>query len=187
MTLFKQKCGLTRDLSLVEIRSSRLMLVPVSRAFAHEIFREFTADITHYMVPKPAEHINEIYAFIDTSIEKMIAGDQLVMAILEIETLRFSGVCAIHGKERGVTAELGIWLNKNAQGKGLGREAITALVQWAQASLALSYLIYPVDKNNIPSRKIAESLGGVVVAEGRRESLSGRSLNEMIYQIDAGG
>ncbi len=186
MSLLKQKSGQVLDLSLVEIESTRLKLVPVSRALAQDIFREFTADITRYMVPKPVDHINEIYAFIDTSIEKMIVRDQLVMAILEIETGQFSGVCAIHGKEPSVTAELGIWLRKGSQGKKLGREAIALLVQWARANLALSYLTYPVDKNNIPSRKIAESLGGVVVAEGQRESLSGTSLNELVYQIDAG-
>lgn len=116
----------------------------------------------------------------------MAVGDQLVMAILETETGQFSGVCAIHGKEPGVTAELGIWLKKSSQGKKLGREAIMRLVQWARANLVLSGLVYPVDRDNIPSRKIAESLGGIVVAEGQRTSLSDTSLNEQVYRIDAG-
>ncbi len=102
------------------------------------------------------------------------------------ETGQFSGVCAIHGKEPGVTAEFGIWLKKSSQGKKLGREAITRLVQWARANVVLSGLVYPVDRDNIPSRKIAESLGGIVVAEGQRTSLSGTSLNEQVYRIDAG-
>ncbi|HHJ15740.1 MAG TPA: N-acetyltransferase [Gammaproteobacteria bacterium] len=186
MCLLKQKCSQTQDLSIVEIESTRLKLVPVSRKFARDIFREFTADITRYMVPKPVDHIDEIYAFIDTSREKMAVGDQLVMAILETETGQFSGVCAIHGKEPGVTAELGIWLKKSSQGKKLGREAIMRLVQWARANLVLSGLVYPVDRDNIPSRKIAESLGGIVVAEGQRTSLSDTSLNEQVYRIDAG-
>ena len=185
MSLLKQKCSQILDLSCVEIESTRLKLVPVSRKFARDIFREFTADITRYMVPRPVDHIDEIYAFIDTSKEKMVAGDQLVMAILETDTGQFSGVCAIHGKEPGVTAELGIWLKKSSQGKKLGREAITRLVQWARANLVLSCLIYPVDRDNVPSRKIAESLGGIVVAEGQRISLSGASLNEQIYRIYA--
>ena len=117
----------------------------------------------------------------------MAVGDQLVMAILETETGQFSGVCAIHGKEPGVTAELGIWLKKSSQGKKLGREAITRLVQWARANLVLSYFIYPVDKNNIPSRKIAESLGGIVMDEGQRASLSGNRLDELVYKVDARG
>jgi len=106
------------------------------------------------------------------------------MAILDAETVQFSGVCAIHGKEQGETAELGVWVKKSAQGKKFGHEAVALLVQWAKDNLALSHLIYPVDKSNIPSRKIAESLGGIVVSEGQRESLSGNRLDELVYQID---
>jgi len=167
----------------VVLNSERLMLTPVSRAFAEDIFKEFTADITRYMVPKPTGHIEDICTFIDTSIEKIRIGDQLVMAILDVGTVQFSGICAIHGKEQGETAELGIWLKKSAQGKKLGREAIALLAQWAKDNLVLSCLIYPVDKNNISSRKIAESLGGVVVSESQRKSLSGNCLNELVYHI----
>ncbi|MGV6806720.1 MAG: GNAT family N-acetyltransferase [bacterium] len=186
MNLLKQKCGQTLDLSLVAIESKRLKLVPISRQYARDIFREFTAEITRYMVPKPVDHIEEIYAFIDTSREKMLVGDQLVMVILETVTGQFSGVCAVHGKEPGVSAELGIWLKKSAQGKKLGREAVTCLAQWARVNLLLSGLFYPVDRDNIPSRKIAESLGGVVVAKGQRTSLSGTRLNEWVYRINTG-
>ncbi len=186
MGLLKQKSTQQSNLGSVILNSERLMLSPLSRAFAEDIFKEFTADITRYMVPEPAGHINDICTFIDISRKKMMAGDQLVMAILEAETVQFSGVCAINGKEQGVAAELGIWLKKSAQGKRLGREAVTLLVQWAKDNLTLSHLVYPVDKNNIPSRKIAESLGGVVVSEGQRKSLSGNHLDELVYQIDAG-
>ncbi|VAW98709.1 hypothetical protein MNBD_GAMMA19-1505 [hydrothermal vent metagenome] len=184
MGLLQQKNTQQENSGSVVLNSRRLMLAPVSRAFAEDIFKEFTADITRYMRPKPARHIDEICRFIDVSVEKMNAGDQLVMAILDAETVQFSGVCAIHGKEQGITAELGIWLKKSAQGKSLGREAIALLVQWAKYNLALSHLIYSVDKNNIPSRKIAESLGGVVVSEGQRKSQSDRHLDELVYQID---
>ncbi len=183
MALLQQKHTQPLSPGSVVLNSKRLMLTPVSRAFAEEIFKEFTADITRYIVPKPAGHINEICAFIDTSIEKMNAGDQRVMAILDADTVQFSGVCALYGKEQGITAELDIWLKKSAQGRGLGREAIALLVQWVKDNLMLSHLVYPVDKNNIPGWKLAESLGGVVVSESQRESLSGNRLNERVYQL----
>ena len=44
----------------------------------------------------------------------MSTGDQLVMAIPDADTVRFLGVCAIHGKEQGIAAELSIWLKKSA-------------------------------------------------------------------------
>ncbi len=77
------------------------MLAPVSRAFSEDIFKEFTAHITRYIGPNPAER--------------------------------------------------GLWLKKSVQGKRLGRETIALLVQWEKYNLALSHLIYFVDKNNIPS------------------------------------
>ncbi|MCF6255786.1 MAG: GNAT family N-acetyltransferase [Gammaproteobacteria bacterium] len=184
MGLLKQKNVQQELPGFVVLNSKRLMLAPVSRAFAEDIFKEFTADITRYMRPKPAGSIDETCMFIDASREKMSTGDQLVMAILDADTVQFSGVCAIHGKEQGIAAELGIWLKKSAQGKNLGREAIALLVQWAKYNLALSHLVYSVDKNNIPSRKIAESLGGIVVSEGQQKSQSGKHLNELVYQID---
>jgi len=45
----------------------------------------------------------------------------------------------------------------------------------------------PSETNNIPSRNIAESLGGIVMAEGQRASLSGNRLDELVYKIDARG
>jgi len=52
MGLLKQKNTQQSDLGSVVLNSERLMLAPVSRAFAENIFKEFTADITRYMVAK---------------------------------------------------------------------------------------------------------------------------------------
>jgi len=38
-------------------------------------------------------------------------------------------------------------------------EAIQTLISWAAEHIDFDYAIYPVDKANAPSRKIAESLG----------------------------
>jgi len=41
------------------------------------------------------------------------------------------------------------------------------LIDRANDNLEFDYMIYPVDKDNIPSRKIAESFGGVVEKDER--------------------
>ena len=46
-----------------------------------------------------------------------------------------------------------------------------------------NYLVYPVDKENIPSRKIAECLDGKIFREETRVSMSGLVLNEVAYRI----
>ena len=52
------------DLRVVSIESERLRLMPTSVAYVDEIFAEFTAEVTAYMFPKPAEVIDETLAFL---------------------------------------------------------------------------------------------------------------------------
>ncbi len=185
MGLLQQRNTQPVNLESVVLNSERLMLTPVSRTFAEKIFTEFTTDTAHDMMPEFSGHINDICTFIDTSIEKMRTGDQLVLAILDTETVQFSGICAIYGKEQGITAELGIWLEKNAQVKKTDHEAIALLTQWAKDNLVLSRLIYPVDKNNIPSRNSTEPLGDIMAPGHQQESVSGNHPAERIYPVDA--
>ena len=62
-------------------------------------------------------------------------------------------------------SEPGIWLKKDAHGKRYGREAIRIVSNRAVDNLDFDYLVYPVDRDNIPSRKIPESMGGLVFEE----------------------
>lgn len=184
MAMFKLKDGVPLDLISVNIKGERVALIPVSPAYASDIFKEFTAEITRYMMPKPVDDIQQVNKFIDTSRKNMIAGSELILAITKKDHGEFLGICGLHGKENSDTPELGVWIKKSVHGKKLGREAVRILASWAQDNLNFSCLHYPVDKNNIPSRKIAESLGGVVVKEGLRESMSGNVLNEVVYRIN---
>lgn len=53
----------------------------------------------------------------------------------------------------------------------------------AQKNIVLNYLTYPVDRYNIPSRKIAEYLGGEIFREEVKKNMSGVMLNEVSYKI----
>lgn len=164
------------------INTNRLSLIPITRDHAPEIFCEFTKEITTFMYPKPADKIKETYQFIDGAIVKNNTGEQLQMVILNKETKEFLGCAGLHDiKTR--TPELGIWLKKSAHGFGYGQETIAGLESWAQKNLDFDYLKYPVDKRNIPSRKIPESLGGVIAAEFKQKNLFGDELDEVEYRI----
>jgi RimJ/RimL family protein N-acetyltransferase len=179
------KNGAPMDFLLTRIEGERIILSPISTEHAKVIFHEFTKDITRYMVPKPLDEISCAYEFIESSRENMKAGREAVFAIIEISSGEFIGICALHGNETPETPELGIWVKKSAHGKKLGREAICNLAKWAKDSLDILYFIYPVDRDNIPSRKIAESLGGALLHVRVRESMSGAILNELVYKIEA--
>jgi len=170
------------NLEDVVIESERLKLIPTSEKFAQEIFKEFTEKITTFMHPKAPETINDIINFIKTSLEKMKKGEELQVVILDKITNEFLG----HGgvsKLNTDTPEPGIWIKKGAHGHKYGREAVTALVEWAKKNLKYKYIMYPVDRKNIPSRKIAESLGGVIEAEYKEKNMSGNILDKVEYRI----
>ena len=175
--------GAKPDLSKLSIEGERVRLVSVSRAYERDIFEELTSDIATYMIPKPADTIEETRAFIDSSLEGFADANNLVLVILEKQTGDFLGCCGLHGRGDANNPEFGIWLKRSAHGRGLGREAIRTLALWAQENIRLESFIYPVDKRNVPSRRVPESLGGVVAAEREDVGMAGNVLDEVVYII----
>jgi [ribosomal protein S5]-alanine N-acetyltransferase len=166
----------------VVIESDRLKIIPTSEKYAEEIFKEFTEEITTFMHPAPPKAIEETFEFIKTSIEKIKKGEELPVVILNKTTSEFLGHGGIHKLNTDII-EFGIWIKKGAHGHKYGREAVTALANWAKKNLRYKYIKYPVDRRNVPSRKIAESLGGVIEAEYKEKNMSGRILDKVEYRI----
>jgi RimJ/RimL family protein N-acetyltransferase len=173
------------DLNSVEIATERLILRPVTSAFTEVIFAEFTPEITKYMLPPSPQHVSETESFIVETTEKRTRGSDLVLAILDKSSNEFLGCCGLHGRESAREPELGIWLKKSAHGRGFGREAVAAVRDWAERHLIVDAFVYPVDRKNIPSRKIAESLGGVIARYEPVKTMSGGELDAVIYKIPA--
>ena len=168
------------------IESPRVRLVAISEAYTEDIFRNFSADIARYMLPAPAADISDTRAFVSTALLELDRGDDLHFVICRRGDDEFLGVCGLHGTRRPDEPELGIWLKAQAHGSRYGREAIGALRDWAELHLEFARLIYPVDRRNIPSRRIAEALGGKIVEEKKVLSMSGAELDEVIYGIERG-
>ena len=172
------------DLSKILIQTDRLTLQPIDVQFSEPVFHSFTPAVTKFMVPESSAKIEETNAFILASMENMHRGEELVCAILRRPSHEFLGVCGLHGRKTPATPELGIWIKEGAHGGHLGREAVQGLADWASRELALDYFIYPVDRHNVPSRKIAESLGGEVYKELLVSRSGGREpLDEVVYRI----
>ena len=114
----------------------------------------------------------------------MSSNNSLPFVILNKATSEFLGCVGLHGEKNVRTPELGIWLKQAAHGSGYGREAVHLLVNWAIANIDFDYFLYPVDRRNIPSRKIPESLGGKVVKEFENTTPTGKFLDMLVYRID---
>lgn len=149
------------NLATVTIETERLLLVPITMQYVEEIFKEFTPEITTYMFPKSTDNISETETFINNATQNMWQWKELQIVILDKTTKEFLWCWGIHIKNSRAP-EPGIRIKKSAFGKKIGREAVAGLADRAQKNLDFDYLFYPVDKNNIPSRKIAESLWGIV-------------------------
>jgi [ribosomal protein S5]-alanine N-acetyltransferase len=167
----------------VEIITNRLILKPVSMAYKDAIFSEFTEDITKYMCPQSPHHISEIEAFIESAILDLAKGSDLILVILKKDSQEFSGCAGLHGM-LGETPKFGIWLKKAAHGHKYGLEAITGIKIWAEQKLDCESFLYPVDRANLPSRKIPEALGGEVIREYEHQKINGNILHLLEYRID---
>ncbi|MFM0478752.1 GNAT family N-acetyltransferase [Paraburkholderia strydomiana] len=64
---------------------------------------------------------------------------------------------------RTESPELGIWIREGRHRNGFGREAVTLVADWATRTIGCASLTYPVAEQNRASRRIAESLCGVIV------------------------
>lgn len=170
----------------VRIETERLLLTPTTQDYAGEIFNEFTAEVTAFMFPKPAENLNETRRFIAESLRGLEAGTNLHMVILNKNTAEFLGCVGLHDIGSGCP-EFGVWLKMAAHGNGFGFEAVSALKEWADKSLECEAYLYPVDSRNMPSKRIPQILGGKIIRRYSEDSMSGKTLHIVTYRIPAGG
>lgn len=170
------------DFTDFSLPTPRLVLVPLSMKYKHDIFREFNTSITQFMYPKPPEKIEETEEFIRISEEGIESGNDLVVVITLKDTNEFIGLARLHNVQTDIPI-LGLWVKKSAHGNAYGKEAITALYNWAKENIKFKYLKYSVDKDNIPSIKIPESLGGKVSETKTMKGLAGNTLNLLEYWI----
>ena len=173
------------NLLSLTIESDRIKLLIIDNKFENDIFREFTQEVTTYMIPSPPENIEETRDFIAASRNGIKAGYNLQFVVISKATGEFLGNCGLHGENKVKTPEIGIWLKKNAHGKRYGREAVRTLVDWSKKNINLDYFIYPVDRRNIASRKIPESLGGQIIKESQTTIPTGKKLDIVVYKIGA--
>ncbi|NJK38276.1 MAG: GNAT family N-acetyltransferase [Oscillatoriales cyanobacterium RM2_1_1] len=172
-----------QSLETVHIESSRLVLRPVALEDTPDIFREFNTKVTRFLRSKPCRTLKQTENKVRHFILGQIKGTDLHLTILNRQNLEFIGMCEVHQVDTRVPA-VGIWLKKSAHGSGLGREAIHTLKIWIDQNFDYDYLIYPVDRKNIPSRKIPEGLGGYIARAYQERNAAGYILNLLEYRIE---
>ena len=55
------------DLTSLEVKGKRIILKSIDESYSSEIFKEFTEEVTRYMMPAPHKEIDTIFEFISRS------------------------------------------------------------------------------------------------------------------------
>ncbi len=142
------------------LETKRLRLVPIASVYRKAIFEAFTETVARYTYPQPTGNIADIDTFISESSESMAREENLQYIVLLKETGEFIGCAGLHNIP--AKPEPGLWLKESSWNNGFGFEIIEAIRCWAKDHLKCEYLYYPVSKENVSSRRIAEKLGGIL-------------------------
>jgi [ribosomal protein S5]-alanine N-acetyltransferase len=170
------------NLFSVVIETPRLVMRPVSRAYAAQIFAAFTPEVCRHMFPQPPSQIAETLDFINCSRTAMAAGEEFAVTVFARADGSFLGGAGLHDLSSGVP-EAGIWIKLAAHGHGFGFEAVEGLISWAAQTLGAHEIRYPVMIENWPSRRIPERLGGTIVREFRKPNAAGVMRDVVEYII----
>lgn len=109
------------DLKNIIIESHRLIQVPISEKYKHDIFNSFTPEVAKFMGPKAHDDISETEGFLEFSRKGLEAGNNLQMVILLKENNEFLGCSGLADLETD-SPELGLWLKMSAHGLGYGKK-----------------------------------------------------------------
>lgn len=156
------------DLSQCRVNTDRLLIVPFTAADADDVYQAITPTLTRFMNFEP-EPSPEAFANVWQGWLPLIREGEEVFFVARLrDSKQFIGMSGVHDLHSH-TPELGIWVKENQHGHGYGREIVHAIAAWASERYRPQYFIYPVAEQNAPSRRLVESLGGVV--SGRRDHI----------------
>lgn len=164
----------------IQIESGRIMIRPFSAMDADETYRCITPALTRFMAWEPPADRAAFDSVWQAWLPAIVDRSDFTFAIRqqgERKERTFLGLAGLH-RVVGANAELGIWIREDRHGEGLGREAVTLVSQWASQTLGITRFTYPVAEANFSSRRIAESLGGVII-----ERRTTPKYDSVVYEI----
>lgn len=156
-----QSCHAEVGTRRVIIETPRLLLEPLSRSHAQDIYQA-VVDSRPELLPwmpwarEPSPEGNLKMAVRDERAWR--AGRVYQFAVIERESGAVLGVAGLN-REGNHAAELHYWIRTDHAGRGLTTEAGHALVAWARDQLRLARLTLWAGSENHASRRVAEKLG----------------------------
>jgi RimJ/RimL family protein N-acetyltransferase len=173
---------LSGDLSQTFITSARLTMRAFTAADAAESFAEANARVAKFMSWNPPATETEYRTIWQGGISDMKSGKGLHLVIRLTNTNEFIGTAGLHPAD-GTLLETGLWIKDSAQGRGYGREAVAAVINWASECFRPSGFLYPVVDENTPSRRLAEALRGEIIGTRQRQKAGDKDRKLLLYCI----
>jgi RimJ/RimL family protein N-acetyltransferase len=161
----------------IQIESTRLLIKPFSANDADAAFSCITPSLTRHMAWEPPASRHDFDRVWKSWIPSIEDGSDYIFTIRKRADGSFLGLVGLH-RVRTESPELGIWIREDCHQHGFGREAVTLVAHWATQTIGCESFTYPVAEENSPSRRIAESLGGLVV-----ESRVTPKYKSVVYRI----
>jgi RimJ/RimL family protein N-acetyltransferase len=149
------------NLQNIVLISERLTLGSLTEHDAGESFAFATPTLTRFMAWDPSSSPTAFAQIWREWLPKIAAGTDLALVVRVKSSGEFLGMAGLHGIG-GAEPEIGIWIKEAAHGAGYGREAVAATIAWACRSVSVTAFTYPVAVENLPSRRLAESIGGKI-------------------------
>ena len=173
---------LSGDLTQTFIATARLTMAAFKPADARESFIEANDRIARFMSWNPPESEDAYGAIWRASLADMKIGRQLSLVIRVANTNEFIGSAGLQPAD-DLLLETGVWIKTTAQRKGFGREAVAGVIAWASDAFHPSGFLWPVVDENMPSRALAESLGGKVIGSRQRQKPGDAERTLLLYVI----
>lgn len=170
------------DLSSLDIETERLHLRAYREEDAEDIHGATTPEICRYMTFNPSASAEELRGLGRTWLAMATGGREVAAVIRDRGSDRFLGMGGLHYRGDPLPG-LGIWIRADAHGHGYGREAIIGLTAFVRDVLGEQAVLYSVAEENVPSRRIPESLGGTICGDDIIQRPSGPAYPGVVYRI----
>ncbi len=146
---------------LLVLTNVRIMLRQLTIEDKNEIFELRTnADVNKYLERAPCKSIMDAQIFINTVNENILLGKSLYWAITVLPTKTVVGtICLFDFSTEKYTCEIGYELLVKHQGKGIMKEAIQLVIDYALHTLNIKKIFAVSHFKNQKSTKLLQQVG----------------------------
>lgn len=177
------------DIFTQGLETERMYLIPLQENHAEDMLYGLDEEVTKYMSVSPYKDISPLQERVKEKIQEIQNHRRIILAGIEKQNSEFVWAFDIT-KIGNPELKAGIRVKKAFHRKWYGREGMLALIQWVKENIEFDYILYPVDKDNLSSRKIAELADGILDVDKsgneivEREKMDdGKILNLVHYRI----